>query len=68
MLFFYATAFLGYLALISSSSDTGYLVMGMTFFVLPFLLKKAEEWKHYLCHAGVFAIAGLFAKGTILFV
>lgn len=68
MLFFYATAFLGYIALISSSSDTGYLVMGIAFFVLPFLLKKAEEWKHYLCHAGVFAIAGLFAKGTILFV
>ncbi len=67
MLFFYVIAFLGYLALISGSSDTGYLVMGITFFVLPFLLKKAEEWKHYLCHTGVFAIAGLFAKGTILF-
>lgn len=68
MLFFYATVFLGYVALISCSSDTGYFVMGITFFVLPFLLKKEEEWKHYLSHAGVFAIAGLFAKGTILFV
>lgn len=68
MLFFYVTVFLGYVALISSSSDTGYFVMGITFFVLPFLLKKEEEWKHYLSHAGVFAIAGLFAKGTILLV
>ncbi len=67
MLFFYVIVFLGYLALISSSSDTGYFVMGITLLVLPFILKKGEEWKHYLCHIGVFAIAGLFAKGTILF-
>ena len=68
MFFSHTIAFLGYLALVSSNSDTGYLVILITFLTLPFLLKETEEWKHYLCHIGVFAIAGLFAKGTIFFV
>lgn len=61
-IFYSLAVFAASCALISSNSDTGYLIFGIVFLVLPFFIKEGIQVGCYLLSVIIFAVSGLFMK------